>query len=102
FRILDPLGEAGVIPALSGIRERGVEAVLRSTVPAYTPAAWTSMTTGVNPGRHGVFGFLANTPQEPAALVHSGLVGTPAIWRYVNEQGARAGVFHVPMTYPPT
>jgi predicted AlkP superfamily phosphohydrolase/phosphomutase len=101
FRVLDPLGQGGVMPALSGLRERGVEAILRSTVPAYTPPAWTSMATGVNPGRHGIFGFLASTPQERPSIAHSGLIDAPTMWRYVNDQGAGAGVFHVPMTYPP-
>jgi len=101
FRVLDPLRAEGVMPSLSRLRERGTQAILRSTVPAYTPPAWVSMITGVNPGRHGVMGFLANTPQEPPRITHSGMIGAPPIWRHLAEQGVSAGIFNVPMSYPP-
>jgi predicted AlkP superfamily phosphohydrolase/phosphomutase len=102
FRVLDPLMKAGAMPVLASLRERSLEATLRSTVPAYTPPAWVSMITGVNPGRHGIFGFLSSTPQEPPAIAHSGLIDAPLMWRYLDELGIRTGVFNVPMTYPPT
>ncbi|MFN2589481.1 MAG: alkaline phosphatase family protein [Actinomycetota bacterium] len=101
FRVLEPMVQAGVMPTLDGMVRRGLSAVLRSTVPAYTPPGWASMTTGVNPGKHNTFGFLANTPQEPARLAHSGHVAAPAMWEYLNRGGLRVGVFNVPMSYPP-
>src|SRR5919106_2234317 len=101
FRALDPLVVHGAMPALESLITGGARMVLRSTVPTYTPRAWVSMATGVNPGRHGVFGFLANTPQEPVRLTHSGLIDAPPMWRYLAERNLRAGVFNVPMYYPP-
>lgn len=101
FRLLDPLREDGVMPALTALRRRGLESILRSTVPAYTPPAWVSIATGVNPGRHGVFGFLANTPQEAPSVVHAGLIDAPPLWQHLNRQGVEVGVFNVPITYPP-
>jgi predicted AlkP superfamily phosphohydrolase/phosphomutase len=59
------------------------------------------MATGVNPGRHGVFGFLENTPQEEPRIAHSGSVVVPAMWDYLNRHAVRAGIFNVPMSYPP-
>lgn len=102
FSVLDPLMAAGVMPALAAIAQRGIRTTLRSTVPTYTPPAWVSMATGVNPGRHGIYGFLANTPQEPAEIVHSGLIGAPPIWRYLEALGVRSGIFNLPMSYPPS
>jgi predicted AlkP superfamily phosphohydrolase/phosphomutase len=101
FRVLDPLIRSGVMPALARIRERGVSSVLRSTIPSYTPPAWVSIATGVNPGRHGVFGFLDNTPQEQPRVAHSGSIRATTMWQHLEGQGATAGVFNVPMTYPP-
>jgi predicted AlkP superfamily phosphohydrolase/phosphomutase len=94
--------KAGAMPALASLRARGLEATLRSTVPTYTPPAWVSMVTGVNPGRHGIFGFLSSTPQEPPAIAHSGLIDAPTMWRHLGGLGMKMGVFNVPMTYPPT
>jgi predicted AlkP superfamily phosphohydrolase/phosphomutase len=101
FRLLDPLCEAGVMPAVKALREGAAERVLRSTTPAYTPPAWVSMLTGVNPGRHGVYGFLSSSPQDPVEIAHSGKIAATPIWRYVNDAGGSIGVFNVPMTYPP-
>ncbi|MGH2786859.1 MAG: alkaline phosphatase family protein [Actinomycetota bacterium] len=101
FRVLDPLLEQGVMPALHRLRQRGTGAILRSTVPTYTPPAWVSMATGVNPGRHGVFGFLAGTPQERVEIAHAGLIDEPPMWRFLGEKGLRTGVFNIPMFYPP-
>jgi predicted AlkP superfamily phosphohydrolase/phosphomutase len=101
YRVLDRLQADGVMPAFAGVRARGISATLRSTTPSYTPPGWVSMLTGVNPGRHGVIGFLENTPQEPPRIAHSGTIRAPTLWRYLNERGLTAGIFNVPMTYPP-
>src|SRR5262249_54604622 len=90
------------MPALGSIRRRGISSILRSTIPSYTPPAWVSIATGVNPGRHGVFGFLENTPQGHPRVSHSGSIHAPAMWQFLNRQGLTVGISNVPMTYPPT
>lgn len=102
YRVLDPIMRAGAMPALSALCEEGTRTTLRSTIPTYTPPAWVSMVTGVNPGRHGIFGFLATTAQEETQIAHSGLIDAPPLWSYLNEMGVRAGVLNVPMYFPPT
>ena len=54
FDLIDPLMERGWLPHISRMRDRGYSAVLRSTVPPVSAPAWTSLITGVNPGKHGV------------------------------------------------
>jgi predicted AlkP superfamily phosphohydrolase/phosphomutase len=89
------------MPALTSIRERGISSILRSTIPSYTPPGWTSMATGVNPGRHGVFGFLDNSPQEQPKVAHSGSIKAATMWQHLEGQGVTVGISNVPMTYPP-
>ncbi|HEX2294756.1 MAG TPA: alkaline phosphatase family protein, partial [Actinomycetota bacterium] len=102
WHLLDPMIEAGAMPRLAALRERGAWGTLTSTVPTYTPPAWTSAATGVNPGRHGIYGFIAgNAQSDRQELVHSGMIKAPTIWEVANEQGARAGVYNLPLTYPP-
>lgn len=75
---------------------------MRSTIPTYTPPAWTSATTGVNPGRHGIYGFIEGHAQDAGLkLMHSGKIRSPAIWEMANAQDARVGVYNLPLTYPP-
>ncbi|HEY7875349.1 MAG TPA: alkaline phosphatase family protein, partial [Actinomycetota bacterium] len=83
-------------------RERGCWGTLTSTVPTYTPPAWTSAATGVNPGRHGVYGFVEGHAQhERQELMHSGKIKAPTVWEIANDQGATVGVYNLPLTYPP-
>lgn len=100
FDMLDPAFEAGRMPHLSKLLGRGVSGRLTSTVPPYTPPGWTSIFTGVNPGRHGIFGFTLGNAQRNEGLVRLDRVTAPALWNVVNAQGAPIGVFNVPMTYP--
>jgi predicted AlkP superfamily phosphohydrolase/phosphomutase len=59
------------------------------------------MATGVNPGRHGVFGFMDSTPQEAPAIAHSGSIRASTVWSYLSDLGVRVGILNVPMSYPP-
>ncbi len=102
WHLLDPLIERGAMPRLAALLEHGSKGPLESTVPASTPPAWTSAVTGVNPGRHGIYGFQAGTAQdEHQPLVHSGMIKTPTIWDMANSQGATCGVYNLPLSYPP-
>lgn len=102
WHLLDPLLEAGAMPNLAALRARGASGILRSTVPPVTPPAWTSAFTGVNPGRHGIYGFHRGHAQsDKQELMHSGRVRATTVWEVANAQDARVGVFNVPLTFPP-
>ena len=101
FSVLDPAFEAGHMPRFKALLDRSASGVLTSTIPPYTPPGWTSIFTGVNPGRHGILGFTIGNAQRPAGLVRLDRVKAPAIWNAANAQGARIGLFNIPMTFPP-
>ncbi|HDI32005.1 MAG TPA: hypothetical protein ENF80_04215 [Thermofilum sp.] len=46
----------GTMPYLSKLIQRSFTAEL-TCIPPVTPPSWTSIMTGVNPGKHGIFGF---------------------------------------------
>ncbi len=46
------------LPNLAALRARGGYAPLATTNPAQSPVAWASISTGQNPGEHGIFDFL--------------------------------------------
>ncbi|MDP9223475.1 MAG: alkaline phosphatase family protein, partial [Actinomycetota bacterium] len=100
YNVLTPALEAGHMPRLGTLLERGASGILTSTVPPYTPPGWTSIFTGVNPGRHGIFGFMLGHAQQPKGLVRLDRVTAPALWNAANAQGASVGLFNIPMTYP--
>jgi predicted AlkP superfamily phosphohydrolase/phosphomutase len=101
YSVLDPAFEAGRMPNLAALLDRSASGVLTSTVPPYTPPGWTSIFTGVNPGKHGIFGFTLGNLQRREGLVRLDRVAAPALWNAANAQGCRTGLFNIPMTYPP-
>ncbi len=102
WHLLDPMMEKGVMPRLAALRERSAHGTALSTVPTYTPPAWTSAATGVNPGRHGIYGFYgSNAQSDRQVLMHSGKIKSSTIWEMANAQGARVGIYNLPLTYPP-
>jgi predicted AlkP superfamily phosphohydrolase/phosphomutase len=100
YSVLNPAFEAGHMPNYQRLLDRGAQGILTSTVPPYTPPGWTSIFTGVNPGKHGIFGFTLGNVQQNKGLVRLDRVTAPAIWNAANAQGARVGLFNIPMTYP--
>lgn len=101
WQLIDDMLDNGVMPRLKAIKEAGASGILTSTVPTYTPPAWTSAATGVNPGRHGVYGFIEGHAQyERQELMHAGKVKSATVWEMANAQGLKAGIFHLPLTFP--
>jgi predicted AlkP superfamily phosphohydrolase/phosphomutase len=52
----------------------------------------------MNPGKHGIFGFLKNYESSP---VTSKDIKSKPFWKIASENGKRVIVTSVPMTYPP-
>lgn len=84
------------MPILRSLLETSASGPLRSTFPPYTGPAWTSITTGVGPGRHGVFGFTDHAGRPCSDRT----VSAPRLWDYVGAAGGRSIVVNMPMTHP--
>jgi predicted AlkP superfamily phosphohydrolase/phosphomutase len=102
FRLIDPLIAQGKLPTFKYIIDHGVRGVLRSTLPPNSAVAWSSFMTGLNPGKHGVFGFLALAPERGQVVLTNGAhVKAKTLWEMVSAPERRVAVLNVPMTYPP-
>src|ERR1019366_4078776 len=53
----------GKLPNLARLRTQGTFRPLRPTVPAQTPVSWSTFSTGIDPGRTGIFDFLRRDPK---------------------------------------
>lgn len=100
FDLIDPLMDAGELPALKELSERGHRAVLRSTWPPMTDCAWTSAFTGLNAGGHGIFGSWYRAPGAYEARYFSSRDRrAPALWEVADD--VRFLVWNIPMAFPP-
>ena len=103
FDLLRPWMEGGSLPNLAAIVRDGASGELQSTIPPNSAPAWTSFMTGMNPGKHGVYGFTRVDPREGYAIKVSSGADRRAqtVYQLLTEQGRRSIVLNVPMTYPP-
>lgn len=102
FTIIDVLLQRGELPHLAEVIAQGARASLTSTVPPVTPPAWTSMTTGVNPGKHGIFDFfLKRSGGYTLAPNNAATIAAEPVWSQLGRLGKRVCIYNVPFTYPP-
>jgi len=101
WSILDPLLARGRMPNLAALIARGTRATLLSTTHPVSPIAWSSIATGKNAGKHGIFDFCRRTPGSyRLEAVSSRIQRGPTLWDLTSAAGLRTGVFNVPVTYP--
>ena len=114
--IVGPMLDAGELPNLARMRERGGYSTVATTSPAQTPVAWSTFATGTNPGGHGIFDFLRRDPKtyrpdialsrhEPAGAFRPpkavNLRRGMAVWDLLSSRGIDSTILRCPATYPP-
>ena len=125
-RITERMMAEGKLPNYSKLAERGSYRRLRTTFPSITPVAWSSFTTGTNPGRHNIFDFLDRDPRTYLPRLSSAHIGSvekflkigklriplkkPDIrllrkskpwWTILGEHNIWSTIIRVPITFPP-
>ena len=103
WNAFDHLFAHDVMPNFKRLCADGVRATLESTVPPITPVAWTSLMTGVNPGKHGVFAFTRQVKDSSylSMPVNRMDMQTPTIFDYYRADSGLISL-NLPMSYPAT
>ncbi|USZ68904.1 alkaline phosphatase family protein [Halorussus salilacus] len=87
---------------LATLADEGSAGPIDSIVPPESSACWPSLTTGVNPGETGVYGFQDREIGSYDTYVPMGRdVQATRVWDRVQESGRDATVMNVPVTFPP-
>jgi len=124
--LADRFMREGRLPNLARLRDQGTFRKLRTTYPAISPVAWSTFMTGVNPGKHNIYDFLARDLRNYLPLLSSAEIrapkrsltigkytvpldkpqikgmrrGTP-FWHWLGKAGIFCSVIRVPVTFPP-
>jgi len=103
WNVFDHLFAKGVMPRFQQLCQDGARAVLESTLPPITPVAWTSLMTGVNPGRHGVFAFRKPKPDNSylPMPVNRMDMQVPTVFDYYRDDPGFVSL-NLPMSFPAT
>lgn len=100
WRVVSPLLDAGLLPHLAGLIDRGVCGNLASLWPDLPPLLWTSMATGKRPQRHGILGFAE--PDDAGGIrpvTRHGRLATP-LWSIASRAGLESLVVNFGPTWP--
>lgn len=124
--LLDGFLAAGKMPNMARLIAGGSFKRMRSTTPPISPVAWSSFSTGVNPGKHNIFDFLAPERQSYLSKLSSADIRPPTkwlplgkyrlplnkpsyramrkskpFWTILGEHEVFSSVIRVPITFPP-
>jgi predicted AlkP superfamily phosphohydrolase/phosphomutase len=124
--ILDDLKSRNKLPNLTMLINLGSFRRMRSTCPPISPVAWSSFSTGVNPGKHNIFDFLAPERSNYLSKLSSADIRPPTrwlplgkyrlplnkpsyrplrkskpFWTVLSEHDIFSSVIRVPITFPP-
>src|SRR6266705_3493427 len=100
--LIRPWLAEGHMPNLARLTSEGTYGKFQSVMPPITPPAWTSFTTGKNPGKHGIFHFMEAKPDSYAlSYTNASSRRSRTVWKILNDAGFTTGTTNIPFTYPP-
>lgn len=116
----------GSLPNFQQLKERGSFRPLRTTYPSISPVAWSTFSTGVNPGKHRIFDFFTRNPRNYLPVLSSSEIASytkilrlgplkiplrrtrvkflrksTSFWKILGKSGIFCSVLRVPITFPP-
>lgn len=111
--------EQGMMPSLRKILDQGFLLYpMNASIPDVSSVSWTSFATGVNPGEHGIYGFVDLRPQDYSLYFpNSRDIQAPSFWEILGKTDQRTStlgdhyrkkvqdpyrsiIFNLPHTYP--
>ncbi len=110
--------DEGRAPNCARLQKHGTFKKLATANPAQSPVAWASLATGMNPGHHGLFDFIARDPAahlptlaildvntrnlfgKRSDMFRPVLHGTP-FWEFTSKNGIPTSVIKWPVNFPP-
>ena len=125
--LLDRYMREGRMPNLKALGERGTYMRLGTTFPPQSPVAWSTFTTGMHPGGHGIYDFVHRDPHalgpylstsrtDPGETWELGSLALPsplsaptiqllragrAFWQDLEDHAVPATMVKVPANFPP-
>jgi len=93
WKVIHPLIDAGKMPTVARLVERGTMANLATLRPMLSPMLWTSIATGKRPFKHGIHGFSEPTPDGNSIRPVTNLSRkTKAVWNILTQAGFTSNV----------
>ena len=102
YTFMQRLIAEGKAPNAARLAEQGSLLRMDSLWPWVSSVAWSTMMTGVNPGKHNIFGFIDRDPATYKQFIPTAAhMKASTLWEVLSQAGKRVIVVNVPVTYPP-
>lgn len=120
---VESLMAQGRLPNFSALKDEGCYQTLGTTCPPLSPVAWSSFSTGVNPGKHGIYGFVERDADYRLRLTSASVETTKArigrwtlpwtterpvfrrkstsFWKLLGQASVLTHILRVPISWPP-
>ncbi len=105
--VLRPLMEAGAVPTLTRLADRGSLGRLISHFPTRSPAIWTTVAVGARKEKHGIYDYVTSSWYWPEGLrtkekklATSEMRRMPALWNRLTDAGKTSVVVGWLSTWP--
>ncbi len=93
WKLINPLLDAGLMPALESIINKGVMADLATLEPMLSPILWTSIATGKTGDKHGILNFVEPVPDtSDIRPVTSTARKCKALWNILSQSGLKSNI----------
>lgn len=101
YELLRDFAQRGIMPNVKRLIERFGLKKTRVPLPEVSSVSWTSFMTGMNPGEHGIYGFMELNPDNYSYTFPSfpNLPVEP-VWEVIGKRGKRSVIINLPNTYP--
>lgn len=102
FNIITPLIKKNKLPNIKKFMEKGTSGPLYCPPLSNSLSGWTSLITGTNIGKHGIFNFETLIPgSREFVATDSRLRANKPFWSILSEKGKKAVILNCPGTFPP-
>lgn len=101
MELIEAWGDEGRLPGFKRFFEEGAYGMLNSVPNMCSASAWSSMVTGVNPGKHGIywFGDYIRHSYE-YSYINASYRNADTLWDMMSAAAKRVGIMNVPISYP--
>jgi len=90
-----------IMPFLGKLSQQGIMREMISSIPPVSSVAWTTFFTGVNPGKHGIYGFMERKPDSYQLYFPNSIhIKSPPLWDILSQQNKKTVAINIPQTYP--
>ena len=101
YSLLTRFINEGIMPNLTDIVKKGTFSAMTASIPEVSSTSWSTFMTGVNPGKHGIYGFMElQKDSYKWYFPNSADIKSETLWDIAGKNNKKSIVLNLPSTYP--